>query len=431
MYSPAASGTPIVSVIVATYNWSGALRCAVQSALLQTLKNIEILVVGDACTDDSEAVVQSFGDSRVRWTNLEHHYGHQWGPNNEGLRTARSEWVAYLGHDDIWYPTHLESALRVAAEKSADLVAGATILFGPPLSGIRAITGLFRTQELKPPEWAPPSSWVHRRSLVDIAGYWTNPSELSLPADIDFMKRLLAVGARTACTNELTVFKFNAGTRDTYKIKTNTEQQELLRKVQSGTDFRHHELIDLIRAESLGMTIKIEMPSDEHPAGAVHKWHQRLKGIQPRFSNDELRTLDSLERFSITDHNGWMEWHEEEIHPTFGKFRWTGPQRRSTIDLPIRLDREFIIRIHILGALRIELLPPQLKVGLNSVPVHMERTDVGTFLLFARARPHERSDTSVSVTIELGATIRPCDLGNNPDQRRLGAMVNWIELEPG
>jgi hypothetical protein len=58
--------------------------------------------------------------------------------------------------------------------------------------------------------------------------------------------------------------------------------------------------------------------------GAVHKWHQRLKGIQPRFSNDELRTLDSLERFSITDHNGWMEWHEEEIHPTFGKFRWTG-----------------------------------------------------------------------------------------------------------
>jgi len=215
----------------------------------------------------------------------------------------RSEWVAYLGHDDIWYPTHLESALRVATEKSADLVAGATILFGPPRSGIRAITGLFRTQELKPPEWAPPSSWVHRRSLVDVAGYWTNPSELSLPADIDFMKRLLAVGACTTCTNELTVFKFNAGRRDTYKIKTNTEQQELLRKVQSGIDFRHDELIDLIRAESLGMTIKIEMPSDEHPAGAVHKWHQRLKGIQPRFSNDELRTA-STRQFRIRSCGG-------------------------------------------------------------------------------------------------------------------------------
>src|SRR5260370_31259260 len=145
MYSPAASGTPIVSVIVAKYNWSGALRCAVHSALLQTLKNIEILVVGDACTDDSEAVVQSFGDSRVRWTNLEHHYGHQWGPNNEGLRTARSVWVAYLGHDVTCYHTDLESALRDATEEAADLVAGATIVFEPPLSVIGAITGLFRT----------------------------------------------------------------------------------------------------------------------------------------------------------------------------------------------------------------------------------------------------------------------------------------------
>src|SRR5215469_3182907 len=255
--SSAASRLPIVSVIIATYNWSDALRCAVQSALLQTVKNIEVLIVGDACTDDSEDVARSLvDDPRVRWTNLERHYGHQWGPNNEGLRIARGEWVAYLGHDDIWYPTHLESALRIAAEKSADLVAGTTIFFGPPGSGIRAITGLFRKQELTPPEWVPPSSWVHRRSLVDRAGYWSNPLELSFPADVDFMKRLLAVGARTACTDELTVFKFNAGRRDTYKIKTNIEQQEILRKIQTGTDFRHQVLIDLIRAESLGLTFR-------------------------------------------------------------------------------------------------------------------------------------------------------------------------------
>jgi len=113
-----------------------------------------------------------------------------------------------------------------------------------------------------------------------------------------------------------------------------------------------------------------------------------------------------------------------------GKFRWTGPQRQSTIDLPIRLDREFIIRVHVLGALCDEFLPPQLKVGLSPASVEMERTAEGTFLLLARAQPHEKSDSSVSVTIELKATIRPCDLGINSDQRWLGAMVNWIELQP-
>jgi hypothetical protein len=190
--------------------------------------------------------------------------------------------------------------------------------------------------------------------------------------------------------------------------------------------------MELIRAKSRGLSVKIEMPGYEQSveAGAVHRMHRRLKGIVPCFSNEELRTLERRERFSVTDYNGWLEWYGEESHPRFGKFRWTGPQRQSTIDLPIRLDREFIIRIHILGALDRGLLPPRVKVGQISLPVQMEETDEGTFLLLARARPCEKSAISVSVTIELDATLRPCDLGVNEDQRSLGAMVNWIELEP-
>src|SRR5689334_22011953 len=50
-------GEPLVSVIIATYNWSSVLRLAVHSVLWQTHQDFEILVVGDGCTDDSEAVV--------------------------------------------------------------------------------------------------------------------------------------------------------------------------------------------------------------------------------------------------------------------------------------------------------------------------------------------------------------------------------------
>src|SRR5918911_3354227 len=97
----------LVTVIIPTYNWSSVLPYSVGSALRQTLTDFEVLVVGDGCTDDSEAVVGSFGDERLRWVNLPTNTGHQSGPNNEGLRRARGELIAYLGHDDLWLPHHL------------------------------------------------------------------------------------------------------------------------------------------------------------------------------------------------------------------------------------------------------------------------------------------------------------------------------------
>src|SRR3712207_3932020 len=99
--------SPRVSVITATYNWSNVLRHAIESARWQTFADFEMLVVGDGCTDDSGAVVASFGDPRLRWHNLEANHGHQSAPNNAGLAMARGEFIAYLGHDDVWFPTHL------------------------------------------------------------------------------------------------------------------------------------------------------------------------------------------------------------------------------------------------------------------------------------------------------------------------------------
>jgi glycosyltransferase involved in cell wall biosynthesis len=70
------TSVPTVSVIMATYNWSDALRCAVQSILLQSLREMEIIVVGDAYTDDSRAITDSFSNPRIRWINLDQHHGH-------------------------------------------------------------------------------------------------------------------------------------------------------------------------------------------------------------------------------------------------------------------------------------------------------------------------------------------------------------------
>src|SRR3954470_16607752 len=117
---------PAISVIIATYNRSRALACAIESVLRQTFTDWELLVVGDGCTDDTVETVAEYmrRDVRVRFINLERNWGEQSGPNNVGRTLARAPLIAYLSHDDLWLPHHLKACSEVLAVTRADLVLG-------------------------------------------------------------------------------------------------------------------------------------------------------------------------------------------------------------------------------------------------------------------------------------------------------------------
>src|SRR6185437_6930430 len=61
---------PRVTVVIATYNWATVLPYSIGSVLDQTFTDFELLVVGEGCTDESDAVVTRIGDPRVQWHNL-------------------------------------------------------------------------------------------------------------------------------------------------------------------------------------------------------------------------------------------------------------------------------------------------------------------------------------------------------------------------
>jgi hypothetical protein len=107
---------------VAAYNRAEVLRFTLETVLWQTEQNWELWVVGDACTDETGAVVASFGDDRIQFVNLERNVGEQSGPNREGSRLARGRFVAYLGQDDLWLPDHLELCLHALEETGAGFV---------------------------------------------------------------------------------------------------------------------------------------------------------------------------------------------------------------------------------------------------------------------------------------------------------------------
>jgi len=106
--SPAETG--LVTVVIPTYNRSAIVRRAIESALKQTYRNLECVVVDDGSSDDTRAVIQSYG-SRIRYIYQEN--AGVTAARNVAIRHARGEFLAFLDSDDLWKPWRIES--QVAA----------------------------------------------------------------------------------------------------------------------------------------------------------------------------------------------------------------------------------------------------------------------------------------------------------------------------
>jgi glycosyltransferase involved in cell wall biosynthesis len=100
--------SPLVSVVIPTRNRSTLLLRAVRSALTQTLREIEVVVVidGEEGNDSAQALAM-LEDSRVRFIALREQVGGA-EARNIGIRDARSTWIALLDDDDEWLPSKLE-----------------------------------------------------------------------------------------------------------------------------------------------------------------------------------------------------------------------------------------------------------------------------------------------------------------------------------
>jgi glycosyltransferase involved in cell wall biosynthesis len=220
------SNTPLISVICATFNSAATLRCALRSVLNQDFSDFELLVIGDACSDDSEQVVLEKNDPRLHWLNLPRNSGSQAEPNNEGLRHARGTYVAFIGHDDLWMPWHLSRLVGHIKATGADLVHdlvanitpdGAEHAYGPPPTGLD-YSRLY----------VPPTSWLHRRELVNEIGDWRDPDELGWNIDFDYSRRVALAGKNIAFEPSLGVLKFHSAIWRNYSRVGEPPQQKWL-----------------------------------------------------------------------------------------------------------------------------------------------------------------------------------------------------------
>lgn len=200
------SAAPAVSVLIATFNKADALRHTIESVRRQTFADFELWVIGDGCTDGTAELVASVAarDPRVHWHNLPQNSGYQSLPHNEGLRRARGRYIAYLNHDDLWLPNHLELLVGEAEKSGADFVYSILVWLRP--AGERPYADIPAYPDAPLPPEA--SATLHRAEVVREIGMWKLPHETYSVPRADYFRRAQFAGKRFSLLPRLTVLKF-------------------------------------------------------------------------------------------------------------------------------------------------------------------------------------------------------------------------------
>lgn len=106
------NGKPKVSILIPVYNGANFIKQAIESAMAQTYKYIEIIVINDGSTDngETEKIALSYGD-KIRYIKKEN--GGVASALNLGIKEATGDYISWLSHDDIYKPYKLERQIEV------------------------------------------------------------------------------------------------------------------------------------------------------------------------------------------------------------------------------------------------------------------------------------------------------------------------------
>lgn len=112
--------TPVISVVIPTYNRSSLISRAINSVLNQSFNDFEIIVVDDASNDDTQQILKSFDDPRIIVLKHKQNLGCS-ASRNTGIRFSKSQYIGFIDSDDEWLPHKLEKQLKIFQASDTDV----------------------------------------------------------------------------------------------------------------------------------------------------------------------------------------------------------------------------------------------------------------------------------------------------------------------
>ena len=273
---------PLVSVLLSVHNDARFLAAAVESVLRQTVDDLELIVVDDASTDETPAVLSAVRDPRLRVLRNEQQLGLA-ASLNRGLGEAQGRYVARLDADDVALPQRLESQLaRIAATPSVAAVGTAVLdldetgrvgtLHRNPV-GTRAVRWL----TLFGSPFFHPTVLVDRE-LLDRHGLRYDPAYLE-SEDYELWSRLLELGDGTNLAEPLVLKRVHAGQAS---LRRSDLQESFQRQVALGEIAR---IAPELGADGAELAWRLGSGRGD-PEGAVGPYAALLAAFERRHGTD-------------------------------------------------------------------------------------------------------------------------------------------------
>jgi glycosyltransferase involved in cell wall biosynthesis len=177
---------PKTSVIIPTYNRAHFIKKAINTVLEQTYQDFEIIIIDDGSQDNTEKVVKSIKDDRIRYIKREKNGGEH-AARNTGIENSKGEYIAFLDSDVTWSKDKLEKQFNILESSPADV--------GIVFCGVQFVD--YETQKVVS-EWIirenvnekvfdsigaapdPPSMFVRKSALLDVGLF-----DESIPFNVD------------------------------------------------------------------------------------------------------------------------------------------------------------------------------------------------------------------------------------------------------
>jgi glycosyltransferase involved in cell wall biosynthesis len=190
------SQNKLVSVIIPSYNSARFLKDTITSVLEQSYKNIEVIVVNDGSTDDTENVIREF-DKDLRFFCFKKENGGVSNARNFGFKKSKGDYIAFLDADDMYFPDNLKKKVEYLENnydfdlahsdiQYIDITGKKLQRFNKGLSGLNLHTQVLLWNECVIPAFS--SSIVVRRKVLEKIGDWDE--NISTAADQDLTIRI-------------------------------------------------------------------------------------------------------------------------------------------------------------------------------------------------------------------------------------------------
>ena len=205
---------PLVSIIIPSYNSLKYLDDSISSALNQTYKNIEVILIDDGSTDGTKDSFEKFEKLGVKCIYQENAGAST--ARNTGLDNAKGEYIQFLDADDILHKEKIKKQIDKMQIEDADLSFTPwsnfkekinnsegfkfnNIDYGSTKSGIELMISYGEEN------WfIPTSAWLVSKKLINKAGYW-NPN-ITINDDGEYFTRILLFTGKVICVDEVLTF---------------------------------------------------------------------------------------------------------------------------------------------------------------------------------------------------------------------------------